>query len=442
MRNTQHAIRNTQHAIRNTQHVSHITPSTALRAWFHICMFSRIMPAHAPGGMQDHVQTLSMGLVKKGHRVSVITSGRADGKEFEVIDGVETHFLAGTTFGRYSARYWTAAAEKFEQLHSVNPFDILHSQSVGALGVYQRGLHRKYHLPLITSFHGTHLDILTTSWHTDFALTNPLGMARFVALSLNLLYRYARDFPFAHDSDVLIATSDADVWKYKTLYRVRDAQIRKVYNGIDTDLFAPRDVAPLRAELNIRADEKILLVLARLQKDKGVQNAIAVLPRVLETFPARLVIVGDGDYRGALESLVRKLGIAEHTCFIGARPLAECARYFNLCDVFVDPTLRTDGYDLTIAEAMACAKPVIASDVGANSTLIDAETQRDGILIPSGDNDALARELLRVLGDDTLRKTMGEHTRAKIVARFSVAAMVEGMQEVYRQIWVDVKRDA
>lgn len=400
-----------------------------------ICMFSRIMPAHSVGGMQDHVQTLSGGLVKHGHRVIVITSARADGTELEVVDGVTIHFLNGTPVGRNSYTYWYAAATKFEQLHADQPFDILHSQSVGGYGIYKKRLHRKYHLPLITSFHGTHLDVWTTSWHTDFSLTHPFGMARFFAVTLNLAYRYwRRDLWFTRGSDMLIATSAADVWKYKTLYRVTDAQIRQVYNGIDTDLFAPRDAAGLRDQLNIPPDEKMILALARLQKDKGVQNAIAVLARVRAKISATLVIVGDGDYRAALEKLARDLGVAAHTRFVGAQTLTECARYFNACDVFVDPTLRTDGYDLTIAEAMACAKPAIVSDVGANSTLIDTATQRDGILIPRGDNAALTHEILRILGNPALARTMGEQARAKIAARFSIGAMVTGMEKVYREL--------
>ncbi len=119
--------------------------------------------------------------------------------------------------------------------------------------------------------------------------------------------------------------------------------------------------------------------------------------------------------------------------FVGAQSLAECARYFNLCDVFVDPTLRTDGYDLTIAEAMACAKPVIVSDVGANATLIDRATQREGVLIPRGDNAALAREIMRVLRDPGLSMGMGKIAREKITTQFSVDAMVRGMEKVYEE---------
>ena len=399
-----------------------------------ICMFSRIMPAHSPGGMQDHVLTLSVGLARRGHRVTVITSGREDHKEFDTVDGVESHFLKGTPPGRNTNAYWFGAARKLEELQAVEPFDILHSQSVGAYGVYKKKLNRKYGLPLVTSFHGTHLDVLTTSWHTDFSLTSPRGMARFCALTGNLLFRYLyRDLWFTRASDVVVATSDTDVWKYKTLYRLDDAHIRKVYNGIDSDLFAPRDPVGLRETLGIPGDTKIILALARLEKDKGVQNAIEVMPRVLEKCPACLIVVGDGNYRASLELLARTRGVAKHVRFVGAQSLTECARYFNLCDVFVDPTLRTDGYDLTIPEAMACQKPVIVSDVGANSTLVDAATCGDGILIPRGDNDALGREVLRVLGDPALARAMGEQARAKIVARFSIPAMVEGMDRVYQE---------
>ncbi|MCX7840488.1 MAG: glycosyltransferase family 4 protein [Anaerolineae bacterium] len=401
-------------------------------------MFSRIMPVHSAGGMQDHVQTLSAGLVKRGHQVTVITTARADDVEFEIIEGVHVHFLSGTVAGRYSRAFWEKSVRKFEELHARVPFDVVHSQSIAACGVFARQLPRKYGLPLVTSLHGTHLDVLTTSWHTDFLSARPQGIVRFGAVAVKMFFDYlTRDVWFIRGSDILIATSDADVWKYTTLYRVPVKRIRKVYNGIDTQLFSPSPISSLqslRAGLNIDPDAKIILALARLQKDKGVQNAIAVMPRVLAQMRAVLIIVGDGDYRATLEKLARDLGVAEHVRFVGTQPLAECARYFNLCDVFVNPTLRTDGYDLTIAEAMACAKPVIVSDVGANSTLIDRATMRDGILIPRGDNDALAREIVRVLNDPTLARAMGERAREKIVARFSIEAMVSGMEKVYEEV--------
>jgi glycosyltransferase involved in cell wall biosynthesis len=156
---------------------------------------------------------------------------------------------------------------------------------------------------------------------------------------------------------------------------------------------------------------------------------------------AVLVVVGDGEYRTRLEALAREKGVAASVRFVGAQPLAECARYFDLCDVFVDPTLRTDGYDLTIAEAMACAKPAIASDVGANSTLIDPAARRDGILIPRGDNAALAREILHVLGDMALARSMGQAAREKVAARFSVGAMVDAMEQVYKEMLARFQSD-
>ncbi len=393
---------------------------------------------HSPGGMQDHVLTLSAGLVRKGFRVVVITSG-LEGVERQTEDGVEIHFLRDTTVGRYSSRYWFNAAGKFEQLYAENAFDIIHSQSVGAYGVFRKGLHRRYRVPLVTSLHGTHLDVLTTSLHTDLSVRNPKGSLRFAALAANLAFRYLyRDLWFIRGSDVVIATSDADQAKYKSLYRLSDSKIRKVYNGIDTDLFAPRrddaGTRDLHAQLGIPPGAKIILALARLQRDKGVQNIVSIMPRIIERHPSILVVVGDGDYRRELERLTCNIGMSEHVRFVGSVPLADCARYLNACDLFVDPTLRTDGYDLTIAEAMACGKPAIVSDVGANSTLIRTEDPADGILIPRGDNEALLHQVLRVLSEPELAKSFGERARAKIVDRFSIPAMVDGMAQVYAEV--------
>lgn len=399
-----------------------------------ICMFSRIMPAHSKGGMQDHVQSLSAGLVKRGHRVVVITTARADRIEFEQCEGVEIHYLRGSNPGEYSRAWWYDSAAKCVELHRAAPFDVLHSQSVGGYGVYKKNVRRQTGLPLVTSLHGTHLDVFTTTWHTDFSFTHPAGMARFVALSADLAYRYLRDVPFFRTSDVMIAASDKDIENYQQLYKIPLERIRKVYNGIDTSLFSPvANYQELRRQLGI-GDEKIILALARLQKDKGVQNAIEIMPRLLEKFPATLIVVGDGDYRAALESLADLRGVADHVRFVGTQSLEECARYFQACDVFIDPTLRTDGYDLTIAEAMACSKPVIASDVGANATLINGTTQRDGILIRRGDNGALVRETERMLCNFGLAKSIGQAARDKIESRFSLSAMVNGMEQIYQEL--------
>ncbi len=398
-----------------------------------IVLFTRIMPAHSVGGMQDHVNALGAGLAARGHRVAVITTARADGVAFERVGGVEIYYARGTTPARYSAAFWRASAEQTRALHSAHALDILHSHSMGAYGIFRAGLPRALNAPLITSLHGTHADVITTSWHTDFAITRPLGIARFGAITAQMLWNYARrDLRFYRAADCLIATSDADPRKYQTLYRVPAARIRKVYNGIDAELFAPSEngVSDLRRALDIPPGEKILLALARLQKDKGVQNAIDALPAILPELPAHLIIVGDGNYRAALEQRARARGIAARVHFVGAQPLAECARYFNLADIFVNPTIRTNGYDLTIAEAMACAKPVIVSDVGANSTLVDAAT---GILIPRGDAAALARAILRVCADPRAAEAMARRARAKIIAQFSVQAMTEGMERVYAE---------
>ncbi len=77
---------------------------------------------------------------------------------------------------------------------------------------------------------------------------------------------------------------------------------------------------------------------------------------------------------------------------------------------------------------------MIVSDVGANSTLIDRTVPREGILIPRGDNEALVRAVLQILSDPALAQSMGDQARAKIVARFSIAAMVDGMEKVYRDV--------
>lgn len=113
-------------------------------------------------------------------------------------------------------------------------------------------------------------------------------------------------------------------------------------------------------------------------------------------------------------------------------PFESLPEHFNACDVFVNPTIRQNGYDLTILEAMACEKPVVVSNLGSVPTVI--EDGVDGVLVPPGDVDALARAVVRVLSDEELARRLDRAVRRRVVERFSVDSMVEGKIVVYNEI--------
>lgn len=158
--------------------------------------------------------------------------------------------------------------------------------------------------------------------------------------------------------------------------------------GADPKMFAtpaaPRE--DLRQKLGFGPDEQILLCVGRLVYKKGFEYALKALPQILEKFPqARLVIAGKGDLETELKALAASLNIAERVHFEGAVPHNQIPEYLAACDLFLLPSViddsgNVDGLPNTLLEALAAARPVVASNVaGVPLAIQDGE---NGQLVP------------------------------------------------------------
>jgi glycosyltransferase involved in cell wall biosynthesis len=178
---------------------------------------------------------------------------------------------------------------------------------------------------------------------------------------------------------------------------------------------------PLHAEPDARPDfwpvppgSRVLLTVGRLlasEPGKGIDTVIRALAHLIASFPnLYFVVIGDGDGRPALESLAAEAGVAEHVIFLGTRR-GSLRGYYEAADVFVMPS-RQEGFGIVFLEAMAAAKPVVgAACGGATEVISDGET---GYLVNYGDVPALESRLAALLGDDGLRRQMGEAGRRKV----------------------------
>lgn len=389
-------------------------------------MLSPVAPAHGRGGVQDIVWLLCRGLAAKGHDVTLVTTARPDGLSRESADGVAVEYVAGTPPMRPVGAWEGATAAIVKRLHATAPLQAIHSQSFC-------GLHLCRVLPgvgVTASLHGTHWDELRTraGLVRESLPGQPAAAAKAAALWTLMLGRYVREGPRLKRAEAVIATSVEQRAVLLGRYALEEARVHDVWNGIDDAQFSPRPVDPAR-----RAEAggaPVVLAVARLYQEKGLQHLLRAWPLVRAAHAdARLVIVGDGPYRVTLEAQSRALGIAESVRFTGSLPLSELPSWYASCDAFVNPTVRINGYDLTILQAMAHAKPVIVSNIGSVPTAVTHE--RDGLLAPPGDADALAAELGRVLADPAFGAELGAEARRTIEHRFSMEAMVDGTLAAY-----------
>ena len=201
-----------------------------------------------------------------------------------------------------------------------------------------------------------------------------------------------------------------------------------VYNGVDLERYDHLEpCCTLRDEYQMEPDSPIVGVVGRLELEKGHPTLLEAWPMVLEQVPnAYLIIVGEGSRHDALRQIARDQGIERHVIFTGRRD--DIPAVTAALDVAVLPSYR-EAQGLTILEAMAMSRPVVASNVGGIPEMVkDGVT---GLLVPPHDPPALAAAISRLLLDHPLADTLARAGHDLVHDRFCVQLMVNSIQELY-----------
>lgn len=191
----------------------------------------------------------------------------------------------------------------------------------------------------------------------------------------------------------------------------RDVDARVLPMGVNTATFVRHDDRrELRQQHDITAGSVVLYV-GKLIEVKGVSTLLKAMPLLRQVSDVQLLIAGSGVLRSELERDVRDMSLTEHVRFYGTLDHDRLSELYRLCDVVVVPSIittrqETEGMPVVILEAMAAGCPVVASDVGGISDVVDHG--RNGFLVPSEDAGALADALLRVF-DPTAASAMRAH---------------------------------
>lgn len=216
----------------------------------------------------------------------------------------------------------------------------------------------------------------------------------------------------------------------------RDRVVR-ICNGVDTDRFSAAPAGREPIDGSPFNDPRLWLVgaVGRLQpvKDqtnlaRGFVRALAIAPEAADRM--RLVVVGDGPLRGEIEAILATAKRSDFAWLPGER--ANVPRILRGLDCFVLPSL-AEGISNTVLEAMASGLPVIATRVGGNSELVVDEVS--GSLVPPGDPEALAREIVRYFRDAALAASRGRAGRARAEDLFSL----DGMTRRYRALYDELR---
>jgi len=218
--------------------------------------------------------------------------------------------------------------------------------------------------------------------------------------------------------------------------RVAPERIRVIWSAVDPEALrpsAPRE--ELRARLGAAPETACLLVAANLVRRKGVDVLLDAFAALATRAHCALWIAGDGPERAALEAAATRLGVAEQVSFLGRR--GDVPDLLEACDVFVLPS-RQEGLGVAALEAMARARPVLASAVGGLAEIVIPE--QTGLLVPPGDAAALASALERLVRDPALARRLGAAGAKRVAEHFLAEQMVAGYETLYREILRDDAR--
>jgi glycosyltransferase involved in cell wall biosynthesis len=224
-------------------------------------------------------------------------------------------------------------------------------------------------------------------------------------------------------ADVIVCNSRAGFEHHVAQgYPVRKMQV--VYNGIDCTVFKldPTARASIRAEWHARDDDVLVGLVARVDAIKGHADFLTAAALLAPKFPhLRFVCVGGGppEISESLRTMAVELGLAERVVWVGQR--ADTPSIYSALDVFVSAS-RSEGFSNAIAEAMACERVCVVTDVGDSASLVAAL----GRSVPPRAPDALAAAIQDVVSISPLKRAqLGRAARQRIEKLFSVSRMVD-----------------
>jgi glycosyltransferase involved in cell wall biosynthesis len=212
--------------------------------------------------------------------------------------------------------------------------------------------------------------------------------------------------------------------------------------GVDTEKFTSMHlerwkVNTLKKKYKI-CGEKIILAVGRLVERKGFHFLIEGMPSILKSVPnAVLVIVGNGPEKRVHINQAHKLGLDDKVKLISDVPQSDLLLLYNICDVFVLPSIvdkegDQEGFGIVLCEAMACGKPVVSTRTGGIPDIV--KDGKNGILVEQKSVKELSRAVLDVLGNQKLAEKLGNRGRISVKRKFSFGCIAKAYISIYKAL--------
>ncbi len=261
--------------------------------------------------------------------------------------------------------------------------------------------------PLIATVHGSDVNLFIDRPDVGGMIRNALNKTRIVICVSRSLETTLRDHGVTTPTEV-------------------------IPNGFDTALFTPCDKFSAAAELGLDPDRPRILYAGNFLPWKGIEYLVRAVPAILRTRPdCEIVLLGarpDGSDSGKYSALAGDLGVAQSVRIFPWVPSEALPRWINASDVFCLPSLK-EGFGIVAAQALACGKPVVTTRSGGPEDIV---TKGLGMIVPTGDHEALADAILKVLSGKGLASP--DEISASARDRFSYETIIRAILAVYDRV--------
>ena len=358
----------------------------------------KFYPPHM-GGIETHLHALCTALHARGVDVRVVVASDDKRTTSEVLDGVPVTRL-GTPMNLAAA--------------PINPGLAAAIRESGADVVHVHLPHPAATISYLTS---RHRGPLVATYHSDIVRQKVMGAA-YEPVQHRFLSRCAG----------IIATSPNYLATSPVLARHKE-RCHVIPYGIALDHFEHADPAKV-AELRRRFGDRVVISVGRLIYYKGFEFLIDAMKEVR----GKLLIVGSGPLRAALEQRARDAGIADRVELLGEIQNVDTVPYYHAADVFALASIaRSEAFGIVQIEAMACGRPVINTSLDSGVPFVSLDGV-SGLTVPPQDPPALAAAINRLLDDAELRRRLGEGARQRARAEFAVEKMTDRVMALYRSV--------
>ena len=386
-----------------------------------VMMLSWEFPPRIIGGISPHVHYLSKSLVSKGVKVYVVTCDFPGAPAHEVVDGVEVFRIDSYKNPSPDFATWVylmnvnmqkEAAALIKDLGGA--VDVIHAHDwlVATAGI---GLKHVFRKPLFATMHSTEIG-RRNGIHSDYE---------------KMIHE--TEAWLTYEAWKVICCSNYMMGHVQWAFGLPWDKLIMVPNGVNYEVYSKyenEDLSGFRRRFAL-PDEKIVLFVGRLVYEKGVHVLVNAAQKILEKANAKIVIVGNGYVKDQLSGLVKNMGLTHKVVFTGfvdddtLRKLQRCASASVVPSLF-------EPFGIVALEAMAAKSPVVVSDTGGLSEIVEHDVS--GVKVYVNNPDSLAWGITRVLSDDSYANWLRNNAYKRIKEKYDWNIIAQQTKNIYNAV--------